>query len=146
MSRGFLTNARCAFGLLLSLGGAHSAFAQSPDGATFDVVIPAGANFDKAAFRLWLPSGVRDIQGIVVLTPGSNGDGRDAVQDTVWRQFAVRHRLALVASQLTDKPHDQGFIEHYVEVSKGSGRAFLDGLSGLAWRAMVTEQPFQPPR
>ena len=132
MSRGFLTNARCAFGLLLSLGGAHSAFAQSPDGATFDVVIPAGANFDKAAFRLWLPSGVRDIQGIVVLTPGSNGDGRDAVQDTVWRQFAVRHRLALVASQLTDMPHDQGFIEHYVEVSKGSGQAFLDGLSALA--------------
>lgn len=132
MSRRFLTNARCAFGLLLSLGGAHSAFAQLPDGTTFDVVIPAGANFDKAAFRLWLPNGVRTVQGIVVLTPGSNGDGRDAVQDTVWRQFAVRHRLALVASQLTDKPHDQGFIEHYVDVSKGSGQAFLDGLSALA--------------
>ena len=144
MSRRFMTYARCAFGLLLSFGGVLPAFAQSPDGATFDVVIPPGANFDTAAFRLWLPSGTRTIQGIVVLMPGSNGDGRDAVRDTVWRQFAVRHRLALVASQLTDKPHDQGFIEHYVDVSKGSGQAFLDGLSALAAQSKRPELAHAP--
>lgn len=112
--------------------------------ATFDVVIPPGVNFDKAAFRLWLPPGSSPVRAIVVLTPGSNGDGRDAVQDTVWRQFATRHHLALVASHLTDKPHDQGFIEDYVNVSRGSGQAFLDALRLLATQSSHTELTTAP--
>jgi dienelactone hydrolase len=97
-----------------------------------DVIIPPGANFDKAAFRLWMPPGVSTVRAVLVLTPGSNGDGRDAVSDTVWQTFAKSHDVALVASQLTDKPHEQGFIEAYVEVSKGSGQALLDALTQFA--------------
>jgi poly(3-hydroxybutyrate) depolymerase len=113
-------------------------------GTTYDVVIPPGANFDKAAFRLWMPNGSGAVQGIVVLTPGSNGDGRDAVGDTVWQSFAVRHRLAIVASQLTDKPHEQGFIEDYVNVSRGSGQAFLDALNAFAANAKHAELATAP--
>src|SRR5262245_26565764 len=81
-----------------------------PANATADVVIPPGPNFDKAIFRLWVPPAVKTVRAVLVLTPGSNGDGRAAVSDTVWQAFATKHSLALVASQLTDKPHEQSFI------------------------------------
>lgn len=110
---------------------AQAAFAQSQPSMTDipDITIPPGANFDKANFRLWLPPGVPTVKAVLVLTPGSNGDGRAAVSDTVWQAFAASHSLALIASQLTDKPHEQNFIESYVDVSKGSGQALLDALS-----------------
>jgi len=98
---------------------------------TADVTIPSGANFDKANFRLWIPPGVASVKAILVLNPGSNGDGRAAVNDTVWQAFAKEQSLALVASQLTDKPHEQNFIESYVDVSKGSGQALIDALTQL---------------
>lgn len=97
-----------------------------------DVTIPPGANFDKAVFRLWIPPGVATVRAVVVLNPGSNGDGRAAVTDTVWQAFATRNTLALVATQFTDKPQDQGFIEAYVDVSKGSDQTLLDALAQLS--------------
>ena len=33
----------------------------------------------------------------------------------MWQAFATRNKLALVACRFTDKPHDQSFIEEYVE-------------------------------
>jgi poly(3-hydroxybutyrate) depolymerase len=109
----------------------HSAIAQS-SATTFDLAVPPGANYDKAEFRLWVPSDVRTLQGVVVLMPGSNGDGRSQVGDTVWQSFAARNQLALIGCRYTDKPHDQGFIEDYVDVARGSGQALLDALVGLA--------------
>lgn len=97
-----------------------------------DVIIPPGANFDKAVFRMWLPPNVKNVRAVLVLNPGSNGDGRGAVNDTVWQAFATTHSLALVGTQFTDKPHEQNFIEDYVNVSKGSGQALLDALSQFA--------------
>jgi pimeloyl-ACP methyl ester carboxylesterase len=74
-----------------------------------------------------------------VLVPGSNGDGRGQVDDPVWQAFAVHHKLALVGVRLTDKPHDQGFIEEYVNVSQGSGQALLGALDTLAGRSKHPE-------
>ena len=45
-------------------------------GAALEESIPAGENFDKADFKLWLPDGQGAIKAILVLVPGSNGDGR----------------------------------------------------------------------
>ena len=95
------------------------AAAQAPAGTVLEETVPPGRNYDKAEFRLWLPTGVEAVQAIAVLVPGSNGDGRGQVDDPVWQNFAVRHKLALVGVRLTDKPHDQGFIEEYVNVSQG---------------------------
>lgn len=105
---------------------------QPASGATLDESVAAGHNFDKAEFRLWLPSGSGAVQAIVVLVPGSNGDGRPMADDPVWQAFAMRHTLALVGCRFTDKPHEQSFIEDYVDVSQGSGQA------------LVTEKPFEP--
>ena len=128
-----------ATGALLSPRVVHAQSNAPAVGQTYDAMIPPGANFDKAAFRLWTPSSSDALVGVLVLTPGSNGDGRSAVLDTVWQAFATKHRLALLASQLTDKPHEQGFIEHYVDVSKGSGQAMLDALTELSMQSKHPE-------
>src|SRR5438552_682315 len=115
------------------------AVAQPPAGTVLEEVVPPGRNYDKAEFKLWLPSNVTAVRAVAVLVPGSNGDGRGQVDDPVWQDFAVRQKVALVGVRLTDKPHDQGFIEEYVSVSQGSGQAFLDALSGFATRSRHPE-------
>ena len=116
-----------------------AATGTSGTAGTIDETIPPGNNYDKADFRLWYPHDVTTLRAVLVLVPGSNGDGRNAVEDTVWQAFATRHKLALVGVHLTDKPHPQGFIEHYVNVSQGSGQAFLDALTHLAERSKHPE-------
>lgn len=60
-------------------------------------MIPLGKNFDIAQFRLWYPDNVSTLRGTLLLTPGSNSDGRASAQDPVWEAFAVQPHLALVA-------------------------------------------------
>ena len=112
------------------------AWSQTP---AMDETIPPGANFDKAEFRLWLPDGVESLRAVVVLVPGSNGDGRSMADDPFWREFATKQKAALLGCRFTDKPHDQAFIEDYVNVSKGSGQALLDVLAKFAERTKHPE-------
>jgi poly(3-hydroxybutyrate) depolymerase len=100
-----------------------------------DETVAPGANFDKAEFRFWRPQGEQRVRALVVLVPGSNGDGRPMADSPFWQAFATRHQLALVACRFTDKPHDQPFIEEYVEVSRGSGQALLSALTAFATRS-----------
>lgn len=103
--------------------------------AILDDSIPSGANFDKAQFRFWAPEGNTPLRGVLVLVPGSNGDGRPMAQDTVWQKFATEQHLAIVACRFTDKPHEQGFIEEYIAVSRGSGDALLTAISRFSERS-----------
>ena len=48
--------------------------------------------------------------------------------DAFWQEFATKQKVALLGCRFTDKPHDQSFIEDYVNVSQGSGQALLDVL------------------
>ena len=113
--------------------------AATAGAATFDESVAPGANFDKAEFRLWLPETPGPVRALAILVPGSNGDGRGQVDDPFWQEFAKKERVALVGVRLTDKQHDQMFIEHYVDVSKGSGQAFLDALASLAKKSNHAE-------
>jgi poly(3-hydroxybutyrate) depolymerase len=113
--------------------------ASSAWAATYDETIPPGANYDKAEFRLWLPETPGAVRAIVILMPGSNGDGRGQVDDPFWQTFAAKRHLALVGCRFTDKQHEQMFIEHYVDVSKGSGQALLDALASLGKKASHAE-------
>jgi poly(3-hydroxybutyrate) depolymerase len=122
--------------ILASAGGVRA--------ATFDQVAKPGANYDKAEFRLWLPEGAGPVRALVVLVPGSNGEGRTMVDDPFWQAFAVKHRLGLVGCHLTDKPHDQSFIEEYVDVAKGSGQALLDSIATLGALAGHAEMATAP--
>lgn len=126
----------CVLALVLAVASLASA-------TTFDTAIPPGANFDAAEFRLWLPDG-GPVRAVAILVPGSNGDGRGQVDDPFWQQFATRQRVGLVGVRLTDKPHDQMFIEHYVDVSRGSGQALLDALASLARQSNHAELATAP--
>jgi poly(3-hydroxybutyrate) depolymerase len=110
----------------------------------FDASVPSGRNFDKADFRLWMPQGLGKARAIAVLLTGSNGDGRPQVDDPAWQSFATRNGLALLGVRLTDKPHDQSFIEEYVNVSQGSGQALLDAIDTLARQSQHAELSMAP--
>ena len=110
-----------------------------PSIGTIDTTIAPGANFDKADFRLYIPAELKTARAVVVLVPGSNGDGRPMADDEFWRGFAAKEKVALVACRFTDKPHDQGFIEEYVNVSKGSGQALIDAVSRFAEQSKHAE-------
>jgi poly(3-hydroxybutyrate) depolymerase len=103
--------------------------------ATFDEVAKPGANYDKAEFRLWLPDNAGPVRALVVLVPGSNGEGRTMVDDGFWQAFAVKNKVGLVGCHFTDKPHDQSFIEEYVDVAKGSGQALVDSIAALGTKS-----------
>lgn len=118
---------------------AHPANSQ-----TFDTSLPPGSNFDKAQFRLWIPERLQSVKAILVLVPGSNGDGRDQVETALWRDFAAEQQLALVGVYLTDKMHDDMFIEHYVNVTNGSGDAFLTALDKLGQQSGHPEVAVAP--
>jgi poly(3-hydroxybutyrate) depolymerase len=129
--------AACCFSSLL--------FAQTPvapgpaPGQSFEETIPPGQNFDKAEFRFWVPKDIPTLRGVVVLVPGSNGDGRPMAVDGFWQEFATKNKVALLGCRFTDKPHDQSFIEDYVNVSKGSGQAVLDVINTLAAKSNHAE-------
>ena len=99
---------------------------------TFDVSVPSGKNYDKAEFRLWLPAGLGVARGVLVVVPGSNGDGRDWVERPAWREMAAAYGFGLVCCFLTDHKHPNMAIEEYAKVADGSGQALLDALSALA--------------
>jgi dienelactone hydrolase len=122
-----------AMGLGIGIGRFRTAAAQ--DGVVLDTKVAPGQNYDLANFRLWYPKDSGPIQAVAVLVPGSNGDGRDMVEEPVWQAFARQHHLALVGCHFTDKPHELDFIEEYVDVARGSGQALLDALNSFAAQA-----------
>lgn len=111
---------------------------------TLEETVAPGNNYDKAEFRFWHPPGASSLRGTLVLVPGSNGDGRAQAEDTVWQAFATRHNLAIIGCRFTDKQHDQSFIEHYVNVSQGSGQALLDAITRFATRSQHAELAAAP--
>jgi poly(3-hydroxybutyrate) depolymerase len=117
---------------------------QAAPSRTLDESIPPGNNYDKAEFRLWLPEGLASVRAIVIMTPGSNGDGRGEVENAGWQALAIKNKVALVGCRFTDKPHDQGFIEEYVNASGGSGQALETALSAFAERSKHPELATAP--
>ena len=145
-----MNRCRIAVASLIVSASASSAQGRTPpppyEPGALDITIPSTAtsNFDHADFRLWLPEGDGPLKAIVVLVPGSNGEGRRMANDTLWQSFAKRNRTALVATHFTDKPHEQSFLEDYVAVSRGSGQALLDAIDSLATRGKHPELKTAP--
>ena len=117
---------------------------RAAENASKDVEIAAGRNFAVAAFRYWAPPIGTALQGVLVLVPGSNGDGRAHVNDVRWQEFARRHGFALVGCCFKDHPHDNMAIEEYARVGEGSGQALLDALAQFATSANRPELATAP--
>ncbi len=108
-----------------------------PDPSTLDEAAPPGVNYDKAEFRFWAPDGVAKLDGILVLNPGSNGEGRQMASDPVWRQWAAGHKFAIIGTHFTDKV--PSFVEDYADVSKGTGPALMNAINKFAKRSKHPE-------
>jgi poly(3-hydroxybutyrate) depolymerase len=139
-----LRHAATALVVLVSAAQSTVAAAQTSPSGLLEEAAPSGANYDKAEFRFWSPATAGTLRAVLVLVPGSNGDGRPAAEDTVWQAFAVKNKLALVACRFTDKPHEQSFIEEYANVSQGSGQALLNAIGRFAARSEHPELATAP--
>ena len=134
-----MSSLRLTVVLAIGVLGTTPARAQTPASGLLEEAAPPGANYDKAEFRFWYPNITGGVRAVLVLTPGSNGDGRPAAEDPVWQAFATRNKLALVACRFTDKPHDQSFIEEYANASQGSGQALLNAVARFSVRSQHPE-------
>jgi len=129
---------------LASISVTPQARTQESAGVTLDEAAAPGANYDKAEFRLWLPPNSDPVRAVVVIVPGSNGDWRSQVADPIWQKFATEQKLALVGCRITDKQHEQSFIEEYVDVKRGSGQALVDVMATFAEKARHPELATAP--
>jgi dienelactone hydrolase len=108
---------------------------QAPPGQVLDEAVAPGTNYEKAEFRLWYPDKASFIRAVLVLMPGANADGRPDVNDRFWQSFASRNEIALIGCHITDKPHQEPFIENYANAAQGSGQALLDALVAFSSRS-----------
>ena len=144
------THMGAAAALLLFVAGSTMAQEQrrapppplQPDPTTLDESAAPGANFDKADFRFWAPDGVAKLDGILVLNPGSNGEGRGEASDPTWRAWAAGHKLAIIGTHFVDK--QPSIVEDYADVSKGSGPALLNAINAFASRSHHPELATAP--
>ena len=121
-----------------------SLFGQSTNAETYEATMEPGAIHDMAAFRIWLDPNVKKVRGILMLNPGSNSDGRSAVEDEFWQAFATRHDFALMGSYLTDHKHPNMMIEEYIQVSQGSGQAMISAIDRFAKESGHEELSYAP--
>ena len=97
-----------------------------------DVDQPSTPTCAIAAFRFWLPAKTIRSRGVLVLVPGSNGDGRPMVLEPFWQDYARCQELALVGCYFKDHPHVNMNIEEYCRAGAGSGGALLNALQQFA--------------
>ena len=100
--------------------------------ATWDTEITpkTGDNFTEAKFRLRLDAPGSFVKGLLVLSPGWNGDGRDLVDDVGWRQFAKQAGFGIVGVCFRSSEDETAPVYHIVD--QGSGAAFQRALVELA--------------
>lgn len=111
---------------------------------TYETTIEPGDVYNMAAFKIWINPDHEKIRGILMLNPGSNGDGRGQVDDPYWQAFANKHQFALMGTYFTDHLHPNMMIEEYIQVSKGSGKAFIDAIDKVARESGHEELSYAP--
>lgn len=110
----------------------------------YEVTVEPGDVYNMAAFKIWMNPEHDKISGILMLNPGSNGDGRGQVDDPYWQEFANKHHFALMGTYFTDHMHPNMMIEDYIQVGKGSGKAFVGAIDSIAKESGHEELSYAP--
>lgn len=85
--------------------------------------------FATAQFGIYVPN-VVPLKGVLVLTPGSNEDGRKIITSNEWFPWAEQRHLAVVGCYFKD--HDPAArIERYVNAQEESGAALVKALTAF---------------
>lgn len=87
-------------------------------------------SFEHVAYRLWIPEGVREIKGLIVLHHGCGvGNGLRHADDLQYRALASKWDMGLVATQEWQTRAD---CQYWVRIERGSGDMFVNALGQLA--------------
>lgn len=119
-------------------------FVGNANSQTYETTIEPGDVYNMAAFKIWINPEHDKVRGILMLNPGSNGDGRGQVDDPYWQEFANKHHFALMGTYLTDHMHPNMMIEEYIQVGKGSGKAIIDAIDIIARTSGHEELSYAP--
>lgn len=86
-----------------------------------------GANYLSAEFRCWIPDSTKPLAGALVIVPGNNEDGREAVTTDSYQSWCREMNFALVGCFFT------GDDNHYYSTARGgSGLALIDALRSFS--------------
>lgn len=88
--------------------------------------VPVESTLALARFASRRPENPR---AVLVMVPGSNGDGRFEIYDRHWVRFAEEENLGLVGCFFQDKILSP--IEGYIKVQQGSGDCLLKALEAF---------------
>ncbi len=88
--------------------------------------LTSSANMNRADLYYETPS--ENPRAILILCPGSNGNGESLVRSPLWQEFAQRNHLGLVGLSFAspDKAIHDGTGYYYA--SKGSGEKLIEGI------------------
>jgi pimeloyl-ACP methyl ester carboxylesterase len=113
--------------LTLLLATVASAGARA---AVFETTVPPREQdkFKSAAYRLWLPDGVKTVRAIIIHQHGCGRNGITNATDAQWQALAARHDAALVGTTLV--PRDKCTDWH--DPANGSADALLAALKTFA--------------
>lgn len=79
-----------------------------------------------AAFRLFYPDGVRDLRAVLVLVPGTDGDGRALADDADWQKLATQKQAAVVGCFFKGKAGGS-----YIQTAGWSGKVLEEAIVAL---------------
>jgi len=116
----------------------HEPDATVPAAPASTPVAPAGApvtwDYDAkphgvagtttARFRVWIPDAQKPVRGMIVLVPGSNGDGRRDVEARDWQQLGTELGFGLIACNFVG--------DSYCYAAQGSGKTLVKALEEFA--------------
>jgi pimeloyl-ACP methyl ester carboxylesterase len=96
-------------------------------------VSPAQSDWHSSAnYRLWIPNGVKEIRGLIVMQHGCGSDaevsGLDHANDLQWQALALKHQFALLGSKVSAGSQP---CEFWAFPSGGSESTFLQAIRSL---------------
>ena len=92
--------------------------------------------YSSADYRLWIPSEVKVIHGLIVMQHGCGepaaSTGLNHANDLQWQALAVKHKFAILASKISVGEHP---CEFWAFPNAGSETAFLKSLQALGQKS-----------
>ncbi|MDD5260634.1 MAG: hypothetical protein PHD76_02195 [Methylacidiphilales bacterium] len=93
----------------------------------WDYEAPPDRAYQTAKFRCWIPPGLKSLRAILVLLPGQNADGRPAVEEPQWQDFAAKESLALVGVFF-----EGDAVRDYSQAERGSGLTLIRAIEDFS--------------
>jgi len=109
---------------------------QFLDDFTYEVFPSVDDNFEKAVFRLLIPTDIDTLRALTILTPGINQDGTGLVLQDDWIDFAEREHLGLLGVFFFGVPNSQ---RDYRYAENGSGSALVEALNTIAQKNSIPQ-------